>query len=305
MFGRLRIDCPHIVNYDIAKAHEAKIVPLRGRTPECKPLGKRSQDWITIAKNGENIEIQVRGHTAITYLPDGTIKVMVKKYPNDTLNKAIREIIPSTYIYLITHDSKTWAFAKWMEGDTLKCGYLPVDRELVFKQNNDVGLERMILQNPAFPKKHTLNRKKTNEVKKKYGYLPFRQYLSATMRLLGDDTASFFSDEALGEVFGYRKKDNGEPLLSYTGKPVPTYTSRLRWMTKEENHNLLELTKSSDPSDYYKALLMLMRWEEKTEARALRELDRVIYRAHASEVLEVHDVRTGKIFQDTHAGLVW
>ena len=69
-------DAPRLGTYQEAVAHEAKIVPIRGRVPECKPLARRDCTNLTIRKEKRNIVVQSWGIT-ITYRPGGAIDIRV------------------------------------------------------------------------------------------------------------------------------------------------------------------------------------------------------------------------------------
>ena len=75
---------PRLNSYEDAKAHFQKVVPLRGRTPELKPLGSvRRFTWYEIRENiianqSENMEYKtyacnLYGRDVVEYFPNGDI----------------------------------------------------------------------------------------------------------------------------------------------------------------------------------------------------------------------------------------
>lgn len=75
---------PRLMSYKAAVAHEANVVPIRGRSKECKPLGKRSIWWYRIAKRevGKRtyIDIMHGDTTFATYNPDNTVSLTTDMY---------------------------------------------------------------------------------------------------------------------------------------------------------------------------------------------------------------------------------
>lgn len=68
---------------DYAKAVEieAEIVPIRGRSPECKPLDeKRNKQCVIIRREGEDVVIKAYDTDVLTYKPDGEIVVNTGGY---------------------------------------------------------------------------------------------------------------------------------------------------------------------------------------------------------------------------------
>jgi hypothetical protein len=328
MFGYLHIACSPLLHYADAAAKEASIKPIRGRSVECKPLGKRTQTWLTIAKVGDNIEIR-RGSgphasTLLTYLPDGTIKIRPNRYPCNTTNQIFHRVLGYRHTRFAVHDRNTWVHANYKDEDTTTQGWLPVVEELVFKWEERSNGHILVLQNPTLPKKHTINRKKANIIRKKPEYAPFRKYLSATMKLVEDkhggheetlrrtsyslsSTNPFFSEGAYIALFGVllrNSKGEFQPALDWHGNPRPNHITNIPRTPVQEQKEYLTLVSSTDAADNYKALMHLMRWLPKTEAAALKAFDTILIKVHAGEVMEVETVRTGKLVKDPNRHFV-
>jgi hypothetical protein len=108
-------DAPRLADYEAAKAHEARVVPIRGRKDECKPLGRRACTGLTIHKEGRTIV--VRYHTmSVTYRPGGRIDVHVPwcMYTNTTPAVLLRSLLGvhtqykqgRTYMYVVDGSEK-------------------------------------------------------------------------------------------------------------------------------------------------------------------------------------------------------
>ncbi len=73
-------DAPRLSTYEAALKHEASVKPIRNRTPECKPLGRRDCTGLTIKKEKRNVVVSFWG-TTITYRPSGLIEVFFGNTP--------------------------------------------------------------------------------------------------------------------------------------------------------------------------------------------------------------------------------
>jgi hypothetical protein len=100
-------DAPRLYTYQEAVAHEAKVVPIRGRVPECKPLGRRDCPNLTIRKDKRNIVVQSWG-MSVTYRPGGAIDIRV----DYCAGRADRTLLSRLLgVQMFIHDGLTWVGA--------------------------------------------------------------------------------------------------------------------------------------------------------------------------------------------------
>lgn len=85
---------PRVMNYTDALEIYNKVKPLRGRSPEVRPLGdRRDADTYQIRKNGEAIELVLYKTPVITFEPNGEVVVYVSTYSTVSTHQFIARIL--------------------------------------------------------------------------------------------------------------------------------------------------------------------------------------------------------------------
>jgi len=157
---------------DYAKAVEieAEIVPIRGKSPECKPLDKkRNKQSVTIRREGEDVVVKAYYTDLLTYKPDGEIVVDTNGYASASTADILTQVLG---VRVLPYGGRLWIqLAGWYvlgRGTRLRLFY-------------DRGFGGEVL-NPIHVQVRQLNRKKTKVVRDKFR--PFMDYARGMCKLL-------------------------------------------------------------------------------------------------------------------------
>lgn len=175
---------PQVRTYEQAVRHEASITPIRGRTPELKPLGRRRDTMYSIRKgSGETIVIKMHYTDILTYYPDGRIAIYLGGWATPTTKQAISAILG-------THAPHLFQNSMWMEGynspdeDATYGKYcIPTDTPAIVTWH-PTHPRRLVIHNYEQHYRHVINRKGMREVRARYA--PFADYLESFIKLRGE-----------------------------------------------------------------------------------------------------------------------
>jgi len=85
---------PRVMNYTDALEIYNKVKPLRGRSPEVRPLGERRDvDTYQIRKNDEAIELVLYKTPVITFMPDGEVVLFTNGYDTVSTHQFIHRVL--------------------------------------------------------------------------------------------------------------------------------------------------------------------------------------------------------------------
>lgn len=85
---------PRIQDYATALKLHDNIKPLRGRSPEIKPLGdRRDADTYRIRKDGDAVELVLYKTPVITFMPDGEVTLFVDSYNTVSTHQFISHVL--------------------------------------------------------------------------------------------------------------------------------------------------------------------------------------------------------------------
>lgn len=270
---------PILYNWMDATAHEQSVKPIRGRSPECKPIGKRTKTQATIRKlDNESIACRLYHTDVVTYHKDGTIEINLDGYATQSTIAFIEEILG---VRACIRHNYAWINAN-LPGEDLGGWYaLSAGWENNFKRNGQGDLE---FQNSIRVLRHKINRVGANNVRKQFK--AFKTYIVQTMRLRDDG----FSAQEFGDIFGWVKPD----LPDYPTQFM--HRRKFLNMSHESFKQFIALAQSTKVQDQYKASLWLVRsagytngngkWRT-TEKDMLTVLDDLILYAHRDECFEV------------------
>jgi len=245
MYGA-RYELPTLCNWKDAAVTERNIKPIRGRSPECKPLGKRQNTHVTIRKlNDESIVCRLYNTDVVTYHKDGRIDILLDGWASQTTMAFIEEVLG---VRVCIQHNHAWVSATRESRDDLPMGCTQVGMYALhthevntFRRNQSGDLE---FQNPMQITTHKINRAGANTVRK--AYKPFKDYMVRIMRLRDDG----FSGQEFGDVFGWMR----EGLPNY---PVQLTVHSGHKTNANDLRAFLDLAKSQDTNDHYKASLWL------------------------------------------------
>lgn len=196
-------DAPRLYTYQEAAAHEAKVVPIRGRVPECKPLGRRDCPNLTISREGKGIVVKNWG-MSITYRPGGAIDIRVEYRASNSDMTLLRRLLG---VQMFVHDGTTWIGAldpatpeqqrvgfypmktKWVEPPTVRyrrrcytATLRPVEQ--LPAPRNYYNKYLYTMDNIVYPKRKTINRKGSAAVRARYKH--FLTLMSGYLKLTAD-----------------------------------------------------------------------------------------------------------------------
>lgn len=85
---------PRVDNHRHAKQIHDNTKPLRGRSPEIKPLGdRRDADTYHIRMNGDAVELVLYKTPVITFMPDGEVTLFVDSYNTVSTHQFIQQVL--------------------------------------------------------------------------------------------------------------------------------------------------------------------------------------------------------------------
>ncbi len=300
MFRSSAKDLPCLRNWHIAEQHEQSIKPIRNRSPECKPIGNRRHQNLTIRRGSdETIICRVYRTDVLTYHKDGRIEINLGGWVTQTTLAFISSVLGR---HVVQRHGRPWIYARAvvngggdtggdMGGKTVE-GYHPLHASgsnlLTPYEPNPTML---VLQNPAPNKTHRINRAGANNVRKQYK--AFKDYIMRTMRIRDEG----FSKQEFGEVFGWARPD--VPLY-----PPPIYLNPSRV------EQVLRLAASDNAEDHYKASLWLVSsiggfnmqkgaWKPSLDL-LLKSLDNCILIHHRDQCFVEVDNNTGEPVGDPY-----
>lgn len=294
MYGSNFTDLPTLRNYAQAVKWEEAVVPIRGRTPECKPLGKRKNTHANIRKEEDKVVCKLYNTDVLTYHKDGRIEVHMDGWASQTTMAFIESLLD---VRLVRRHNRIWIRSHTEGASALAWNALHSTNVNLLTRRAD---GYVLLHTPVQVYIHRVNRAATNNVRKQYK--AFKDYLVRTMRLRD----AGFSDQEFGDVFGWR---------AFGDDKLPAYPTKLHVasniVVKDDIYaGFLDLAKSGELSDNYKASLWLawtsMQWRRdgvwvSSIDRMLKALDDCILRAHSNECFTEEPSTSGDPVRDPYA----
>ena len=272
-----------IMSYEDAVEREATIKPIRGRADKPKPLGERKKwHYCSIRRDGDLVYTRHHGVNASFY-PDNTI-VMNREYTPGSVCSIISSLLG---VPTVRRFNSVWIKCLSMDGDTERCGYLPLSAEPT--RFNRLGSGALFYVDPVFPKDHRLNRKVVNKELAPYkGFIAFAK----GMVKLRDNT--FNLDEF--EQARNRAKEpdylHNMPDKMLSEDPVVRHDVLMKLMgmvsfNSRYNHNYYTNTLTVKP------------------APIVRKIQEVIYRCSTNkDLFTAVEIRDGRVVMDTNAHLI-
>jgi hypothetical protein len=298
---------PSLRSYQQASDYEQKVVPIRRRTPECKPVGDRKRTGDTISRTPDgDILIETYGTVVATYRPDGTVMLNGEALAH---YKTTRELVSEVLGRGIGGaNNRAWIYCTdtitGIHGDYPLREQNKGEGDSVFSFNENGG---MYYTNTLYPVIHKVDRKAANKVRASY---PFVKYMLAMLKLRRDNPPTL---DEYGAVFGWIENDTN--FSGVQRKPV-TINIVGRYLPKQDREELLALISDSGPdkeASWYKATLWMVfagyrMWRSPPDIyassgeMAKTTLNNFLFRAHP-EVFVEETVTTGKVVKDNYAHL--
>lgn len=265
-----------IQNYAKAVEIEAEIVPIRGKSPECKPLDKkRNKQSVTIRREGEDIVVKAYYTDLLTYKPDGEIVVDTDGYISVSTADVLAKILG---VRVQPYGGRLWIQL---------AGWYVLGRGTRLRLFHDRGFGGEVV-NPIHVQVRQLNRKKTKVVRDKFR--PFMDYARGMCKLLAVDgsidvqsprTVHFEDiwDLITRETEADRLEDFAEALRS-----LMSVTCKHGWIYNGTNGIPLPYT-----SVYHTTFAAMQRYMMK-----------MAYKMHASDVLDTNTAPLGQLAKDKY-----
>ena len=163
--------------YEQASKHERDVVPIRRRTPECKPIGDRKDTHFSIRRlPDESIVAQCYRSDLIRWYPDGRIFITNGGYTSQTSHDFIGRLLGPTRWNSIcsTYDGKTWI--------RTKDGVFPLaGGGQFFTWDLQDNPHQLIAEVPNYPVNHQINKPAMRAARKEIA--PFVKYFNNIMKL--------------------------------------------------------------------------------------------------------------------------
>jgi hypothetical protein len=246
-----RFNFSSLHNWMDAKAHHDSIKPIR--TDGVRPIGNRRKKEADIREEADAIICRLYETDVVTYHKDGRIEVRLDGWMSQSTAAFISAALEPTGL----RHNQMWITAT--TGDTYTGGWLALDPNGV-NTFVRIGSGDLKFLNPTSTKVHTVNRARTNNVRRQYK--PFLDYLKNVVKLRGDFEGTSnkrvtCSVQEYKDVFGTMTDFVGDANTAY---PFPAYVPSKRYVPDMEPvEQLLDLATSTKNEDHYKAFLWLVR----------------------------------------------
>lgn len=282
---------PTLRNYNAASKWEADTKPIRGRTPEVKPLGNRKHTYFSIKRENDGCIALLSGSYAfMRFRPnDDVLLYDAHKWGKSSDNDLRSEV---TRMNIQTFQRRVWVTIGGVSS-YLRQGE---NVENIFRYENN----RWTYHNPPTITKHVVNRKRVKEVRARYA--PFMAYMDAMIKVRGDNAHCNIAEVAAAFDIELTENELTYPftvpfMVPFTViRKLPPTTGSGRF-DHEKAANLCELMLSEDIHDHYKAYVWLMRYKS-------NDINKPIMMHHHKEILEVKEVETRSKTHDVYAWAV-
>jgi hypothetical protein len=298
-------DAPRLYTYQEAAAHEAKVKPIRGRTPECKPLGRRDCPNLTISREGKSIVVKNWG-MSITYRPGGAIDIRVDYRASNADRTLLRRLLG---VQMFIHDGTTWIGAldpatpeqqrvgfypmktKWMEPPTVRyrrkqmmATLRPVEQTPA--PTNYYNKYLYTMDNIVYPKRKTINRKGSAAVRARYKH--FLTLLSGYLKMTADQEVPQgvlhgMQLEAPAFFKANKVKLRGDKHLDV----------QMALIQKMANHRIEHFHRRVTNNNWH--------WARKVNAnKVMADARKMLHDAHPAEAYVTTTVTDGSLFRHRH-----
>lgn len=306
------MNVPRIADYATALKWHDDTKPIRGRSPELKPLGNRRDcDVYSIRKNGEAVELVLYKTPVVTFKPNGNVELRTAGWSTVSTRQFIRQVLGIPTHGEIRESIVTIGGHKHiLPSNEGECMVVRMGRN---------GWHLASAARVEFD--WHMNRVAANNVRKRYS--KFTTYLSGMMKLrkdVGDDEIRSDYAEYVS-AFGEVEKNNYWNDSTYKCVDLNTFANlrhkvEPRWGAsnlasyEEANKEFFKLITSESHEDFYKASLILLlaacggdmqlhssgnRIISTVAANITKMLNEVLYKWHSDEVFDRVELPVGKL----------
>jgi len=306
---------PRVHDYAQALQIHDNSKPIRGRSPEIRPLGnRRDADTYWIRKNGEAIELVLYKTPVVTFMPDGVVQIFLDSYNTVSTHQFISHVL----------GIPAWGVRRTTVLNVGDAKYALGDKEVLRLRKSEDG--KWCVLNASVQYGWKLNRKAVADLRAKYG--EFYKYLKGFVSLRTESIyihtwANDARDCVVVQQSEFRNVFGGIAPLSEYRYMDKRGKQQINWVAVkphqfEASSNAFEfLIRPDQPEEgkhenFYKAALALVmkqdddRMDTQTaEIKVLAKkivplLDEVLFMRHADEVLVREQLPMGKVSTGTY-----
>ena len=175
-------ELPVITTWELASHYESKIKPIRGRSVETKPLGKRSNDSVTIRRDRDKIIICLYSTDILTYEKMGDGQTMIRICSGGWATQSTAKVIG----HILKTDTCRRRGTLWISFDVGRDArwyalHDEVGHAIEVTTDGYSGFNVVDYLPPLVTK---IDKEKIKEVRKQYK--AFKQYIRRMAKVLGD-----------------------------------------------------------------------------------------------------------------------
>jgi len=273
-----RYKLPTLKTYAEAAKHEAQVVPIRRRTPECKPIGDRKDTGFTIRRlPDESIVAKCYNSDLIRWYPDGRIFITNGGYARQTTHDFIGRLLGPTRWNSIcsTNDGETWI----RTGD----GVFPLAKDGQFFKWDPEG-RYLVAEVPNYPTTHVINKPAMREARKEIA--PFVKYFNNIMKL-----TQWAPMEGSKLFLGSYTVMHGRMMSD----DIEVWGPTLQWLVQRGTVNRYEHIKDPVTGNYKYGY---RRYVSKANIKA--EITRILLNTHRSKLLTKRTHTKGGFVKDAY-----
>ena len=280
--------------YADAKYVHDKTTPIRGRSPEVRPLGQRRDAGVySVRMSGENVEFVLYKTPVITYLPNGDVVIKTDGWNSMSTHQFIEQVLG---VKCYGARRNTVMEARSADGDVHK--YI-IPKEKGITMIHAGGNWRITQFNTIY--EYRLNRKAANAVRKKYA--DFLRYIKGMVNLRSE----------MVEPKRWARRQKPYAVINVTGdelKGAQLRVNDLVWGFME--HIKLDQPEETRHENHNAALAMMLRHCNQNRYNhnaakvpvdeVLNLVDELLLRAHAQEILVWTELKVGQVPSGKYKG---
>ena len=299
---------PRLENYTAALAHYNHVKPILRDPYETRPLGKRTQKWVSIWLDPQDKKTVCIGYgagelssrqTIISFDPSGVIRVHKRtRWSSASCNERMSRVLGMEFK---THQYDTWVRTHFYDQGKLCKGWLPInmgkgtrwDGPETYTNFVRAPSGELVFLDYSYPVTHKVNMAAVKIYKEQYQ--EFLTYARGFLKL-HDKRRVDFDKETLAEHFGW------QPETAWGRHP--NYPPSLMWgdQAAANRAELFNLMRSGDVQDKYKAFVWLNQ-HAPWQSGPLEYFEGLFLKTHRDEVFVTEVHTSGELVRDRYKRL--
>lgn len=258
-------------SYDTALEHYKSVKPIRGSSPELRPIGRnRRYKYCEIRKGDDRIDAVLYGTPVVSIFKDGRIQLRTGNWLTPSTARFMDAVLPAKF-GIVTLDRRRMILSQreFINQDWSRYEVPPSDEGLTLQANKDWSNATPV--NAPVHFEYVANRKVLSQIRQRFK--PFLDYLKVTTSMscvfTSDEIIEHFPEVARRFVaeyierrrYAYPYHAHGAWLLrGVIGSVVPPLVNR--WQnpstTAENINEVIRMAASDDPMLWRKLTLRLL-----------------------------------------------